>query len=288
MVVDVQDLVAGLLPQPADPPQPAVGQVVEPAEPEVPQIGQDQRPRGEAIEQIAGGDLLVLARIGQVQHAAKQLGAQVEDGREFAGQQGVGALGHLPQRRQRARHLIEGGLVQGDDLAGERGQVARRPGDQARRQQAPNGGKHGLQGGGVGLGQALVDGLVGEGEARIVPETPGRQQPPDGALARHPPQHADEDAGPQGEGGQDAGAAGAGAARLRRGGFQVEQDGADNPLDLGEQRLLLLPVQRIGHAGGIDADIGQRDGGGLHGDLLVCLHAASGASPQPYPISWTR
>ncbi len=153
---------------------------------------------------------------------------------------------------QGAGDLIEGGPVDGDDLGGERGQVARRPRAQAARQQVADGGKDGLQRPGILLGQAFVDGLVGEGKAGIVPEATGGQQPPDRALAGHAAQDANEDAAPQSEGRQDAGTTGPRTAGLGGIGFEIAQDPLDDGFDLIEQRLALLGIERIGDGGGDD------------------------------------
>lgn len=59
------------------------------------------------------------------------------------------------------------------------------------------------QRGRAGLGQPFIDGLIGDRKAGIVPEALIGQQAPEGELAGEAPQHADQQATPEGQGRHD-------------------------------------------------------------------------------------
>lgn len=87
---------------------------------------------------------------------------------------------------------------------------------------------------GARVGEAVIDGLIGDGEAGIVPQSLLGQEPPEIGLAGEAAQHANEQATPQAQSGQDAGT----TATNRFGGIgdKVGDGIAQEGLDVADER----------------------------------------------------
>ena len=233
IVVAMQDRVARLLPQTGHPPVPGARQGVKPGEAEVAQVGQDQTPGRHVRQEPTGGDFLVLLGIGLVLDMTPLLQAQVEDTAEFAGQQRRGTARQGPQGGQDARNRVQGGLVQGNHGGGKGSEGVVSIAGQAALEQARNLSEELDERLAAGLVQALIDGLIGDGNAWIVPQAVAGEQTPDGAAAGGPLEDTDEQGGPEQQGGQHAGPTGAGGVSI--GGHKVGEQALQELLDVAEE-----------------------------------------------------
>ena len=157
------------------------------------------------------------------------LGAEVEGAGQLAGEEAPVTGGEGTQGGEATGDAIEGGLVQGDDAGGpgdEWGEGREERGETGG-EQGGDGGEHGADGGAVIVGDALGDGLVGDGEAGEPPEAGAGEEAPGAGNGGGATQDADEEAGPQGEGGEDAGSPACGDGVGCHAGDEVVQDGLD-------------------------------------------------------------
>ena len=199
-----------------------------------------------------------------------ELGAHVEDAGHLAGQ-AAGIAGRQPaQGGQAARHRIQGRLVDRQHRPGKRGEGGIGMGRQALAQQRRHVDKPLLQGRWSLASQALVDGIVADGNRRKVPQPRTGHQPPQIALGRRPAQHADDQPGPQQHGRQDRRAT-AMAADQGRGGEQ------------GAQQLAQQPLQPVddGQHGAEGRGVGTATGLGQGGDRQHDTLPRPGTTVQP-------
>jgi len=176
-------------------------------------------------------------------HVPPLLAPQIKAPRQFARQQLPVAGRHVAQRRQEARHLIQGHLVEGDHFRGKGRQIAERIRRQPRGQQGTDLGEQLLKRRSARLRQPLVDRLICDRKARVRPETALADQAPQGQLAAHAAQHADQQAGPQAQRGQHPRPTRSGSTPFREIRFQLAQRSLQKGLDITEHRVG-LSVQR--------------------------------------------
>ena len=203
--------------------------MVEPGVGDVPHVGDDQGAGREGLEEGTGVHGLALAGVGEVVDVEELLGAEVEGAGQLAGEEAPVTGGEGTQGGEATGDAIEGGLVQGDDAGGpgdEWGEGREERGE-AGGEQGGDGGEHGADGGAVIVGDALGDGLVGDGEAGEPPEAGAGEEAPGAGDGGGATQDADEEAGPQGEGGEDAGSPACGDRVGCHAGDEVVQDGLD-------------------------------------------------------------
>ena len=197
----MDDLIARLPSEPGNPVVPTVNEPVKPGEAEIAQVCQDERALRHGGGQSASIEFLILVSVRSALDHLPQLTSDIEDGLKFARQQVPRRS--LPEGRKHPPDLVQGSAIDGNHLCGE--------GDQrrinGRLQLLPKSGcyhsEEPFQGSGAALGQAFVDRLIRNEEAREVPDAVITQQPPKVQLSAEATQHTDQQSRPECESGQN-------------------------------------------------------------------------------------
>lgn len=174
-------------------------------------------------EQATGGNLFVLVRVVLMLDVEPLLQAQVKDAAEFARKQGGVTASEAAEGRENAGNWVEGGLVNGDDRGckGSKGFIS--IGSETLTKKVRNVGKEVLEWLCASSIKAFIDGLVTDGNTRIVPQAPRGKETPNGKAAGGAVEDTKEQGGPEEKGREDTWATL--CRRGKVGGHEVSDEG---------------------------------------------------------------